>query len=378
MSEPDRSAVPDPGPCPDLSRYGTLREGHYEWFLSDHPWAVAERRRRRAAYYERKRDQAVQARAWVGATDTSLEGAALAEILGPMADEAALRAQVDEAEPDELWVDRLRREHELVVRISEPDYHYPGHLIGPGAAAYPPPGYEPERQYGAMSSSKKAPYRVVDREQQGWHRVGADREARYAADYGWRRELPNRPSYEQLERGRGPLRPIAPITEADSATLRAALRAAGRKAATTLAAALADLYRARRDAYAGDEHDAGPAAHEHARRALVAGREGSWESEALIALMVFGSGLKASRVHAGSRQVIAELLTRWATDPERYTELTETLAGEFSAVADEAGGWAAVADQWLQSRSLAADDAAAAYRYLMSASAHFDPDVGQR
>ncbi|MCT9094219.1 hypothetical protein N4G70_36070 [Streptomyces sp. ASQP_92] len=38
----------------------------------------------------------------------------------------------------------------------------------------------------------------------------------------------------------------------------------------------------------------------------------------------------------------------WVTGPDRYVEVAANVAWLFSGVADEADGWAAVADQYLQ------------------------------
>jgi hypothetical protein len=46
---------------PDLSEYSVIDDVGYEWFLSDHPWAVAERTRRRTAKIERELHDAAKA-----------------------------------------------------------------------------------------------------------------------------------------------------------------------------------------------------------------------------------------------------------------------------------------------------------------------------
>jgi len=139
---------PAAGP-PDLSRYSTVPLEAWEWFLSDHPWAVAERRRRRAAYFAEQQESAEKVRAWTdkiehlepGSTSRDFEAAVrkLAATMRPMADDSQLRSEVDEAEPDELAVAEQRRTLERHRRNAGDDYTYPAHLIGPGAAAYPPP-----------------------------------------------------------------------------------------------------------------------------------------------------------------------------------------------------------------------------------------------
>ena len=155
-SAPD--PVPDPAPVPegmpDLSQLSTIDPAAYEWLLSDHPWAVAERARRRADYEARELATAAKVREWsdrtraraaAGELDQRPPGwrenlERLAELMGPRADEGQLRTTLEAAEPDELKVIRDRRHLETSRQVAgEDDYIYPPHLIGPGAAAYPPP-----------------------------------------------------------------------------------------------------------------------------------------------------------------------------------------------------------------------------------------------
>jgi hypothetical protein len=67
--------------------------------------------------------------------------------MGPRAEEPALHAEAGFAEPDDLYVARVRAEFETRKQVSGPpdahDYQYPEHLTGPSAASYPPPA-EPE------------------------------------------------------------------------------------------------------------------------------------------------------------------------------------------------------------------------------------------
>lgn len=211
-------------------------------------------------------------------------------------------------------------------------------------------------------------YRVVDRENQGWHPTGSAGSEVYAADYGFQRDLADRP-YAELAQTRGPLRPVLPVTDADEAELRDLFGQAGRKTVATLASALDAVWRRLADPHAGRPFAL-------ARRALLAGREGSWESEVLIDIALFGSGLTPKRVNEGIRDLMAAVLWRWVTDPDRYTEVAETLAGIVSRYCDGQGeGWKAVADQWLQPGGLAQDDFSACYRLFYSHSEHFDTGV---
>jgi hypothetical protein len=119
----------------------------YEWLLSDHPDARAERDRRRAATYQADTDRAAAVRAWADKINAQ-PGAPqalrdLAASLGPLADQTGARAEARYAEPDDAYLTRTRAQHETHMQVCGPpgsrDYRYPAHLTGPGAAAYPPP-----------------------------------------------------------------------------------------------------------------------------------------------------------------------------------------------------------------------------------------------
>lgn len=124
-----------------------IDDAFYEWLLSDHPSARAEREYRRAAYYEHQREMAAAVRAWADKVNSepSAPQAArdLAEWMGPRADQSALRAEIEAAEPDNVYVGRLRSDFETHMQVSGPPdayaYRYPEHLTGPSAASYPPP-----------------------------------------------------------------------------------------------------------------------------------------------------------------------------------------------------------------------------------------------
>jgi hypothetical protein len=119
----------------------------YEWLLSDHPDAKAERDSRRAATYQAETGRAAAVRAWADKINAHADAPQtmrdLAATMGPLADQTTARAQASYAEPDDAYVTRLRAQHETHVQVSGPpgswDYRYPAHLTGPGAAAYPPP-----------------------------------------------------------------------------------------------------------------------------------------------------------------------------------------------------------------------------------------------
>jgi hypothetical protein len=122
-------------------------DAFYEWLLSDHPDARAERDRRRTATYQTDTDRAAAVRAWADKINAQPDAPQhlrdLAATMGPQADTTAARAEARYAEPDGAYVTRLRTQHETYMQVSgppgSPDYRYPAHLTGPGAAAYPPP-----------------------------------------------------------------------------------------------------------------------------------------------------------------------------------------------------------------------------------------------
>ena len=126
---------------------GVSDDAFYEWLLSDHPDAKAERDRRRATSYQAQTGSAAAVRAWadkIGAQPDAPQALRdLAASMGPQADQSAASAQARYAEPDDAYVTRLRAQHETHMRVSgppgSPDYRYPAHLTGPGAAACPSP-----------------------------------------------------------------------------------------------------------------------------------------------------------------------------------------------------------------------------------------------
>jgi hypothetical protein len=129
----------------------TTDDAFHEWLLSDHPEARAERDYRRRASYEYERGQAAAVLAWVDKINALAEVPQtmreLADSMGPLADKSAQHAEIAFAEPDDLYVARLRDDFENYMLVSGKsaanDYRYPEHLTGPAAASYPPPP-EPE------------------------------------------------------------------------------------------------------------------------------------------------------------------------------------------------------------------------------------------
>ncbi|WDN56144.1 hypothetical protein [Streptomyces clavuligerus] len=206
------------------------------------------------------------------------------------------------------------------------------------------------------------PVRVVDRYYQGWYLRSAD--GRYDADRGHARGLETM-TYEQLDEARGPLRPVEPPTAGEASAVKAALAGAGRKAAASV---LVSLFRlAEQDARANR-----PAG---VKNWLLTGREGSPESATLDRLAWdIGGDLdeEPARYDAAAVAGLIRVIGGWVSGPDRYVEVAANLAHLFGTVADEAGGWTAVADQHLQRHQRTGHPhhaVEAVQRYLMSHSA---------
>lgn len=129
---------------PPLPHLSSVDDEAYEWLLSDHPWAAAERQRRRTAYHARELADADEALAITDRLQHNPDaGRGLQLVAGTVdriARHSALRADIDDAETDATRTDRLRQRYVTIRRNSgDHDYQYPAHLLGPGAADYPPP-----------------------------------------------------------------------------------------------------------------------------------------------------------------------------------------------------------------------------------------------
>jgi hypothetical protein len=214
-----------------------------------------------------------------------------------------------------------------------------------------------------MRASSLGPGRVVDRDNYGWYQAG-DGQGGFVYCVNYQTRIPD---YSTLVAKRGPVRPVLPVDQADIAELDRLFILAGSKAVTSLAAAIELVFHTLRAAAGG--LNASSASYEYAMRTIKAGRAGSWESELLTEVMLFGNDLNLSRkapksdvtakraagpnhrVNSDARDQMAAIITRWVTAPDRYTEVAETLASIVSGYADQhgPGGWRAIADQWLQS-----------------------------
>ncbi|OUS97326.1 hypothetical protein [Rhodococcus sp. NCIMB 12038] len=232
------------------------------------------------------------------------------------------------------------------------------------------------------------PGRVVDRENQGWFTT-ADAGGNTVYSSRWGSPTCD---YETLLATRGPLRPVLPAISDDVERITELLAASGRRAITTLAAALDVVHhRAREHGWL----DPSVESVDYGAATMTAGRSGSWESAVLLDVIYFGNGLNLTtaapdseehraagpnrRVSAPHRDQLAEIFQRWVSDPRRYTEVAETLAAIVSDFCDTrhgADGWPAIADQWLQPTSLDRDGYATTYRLFYSRSQFYnDPEL---
>jgi hypothetical protein len=126
---------------PGLSGYPTTDDDAYEWLLSDHTWATAERRRRAEAHRIEETMRTAWIRQWNETVDRRGRdaGSDLADLLRPSGDLAGVRAEVRSAEPDDLAVHRDRENYVRERCARGEDYHYPVLCSGPVPATIPPP-----------------------------------------------------------------------------------------------------------------------------------------------------------------------------------------------------------------------------------------------
>ena len=241
------------------------------------------------------------------------------------------------------------------------------------------------------------PYRVVDRDNHGWWQLAGS--GLYQTSRGSQIGVGDL-AYTDLETSRGPLRPVLPITDADEVLLTDTMAWLARRTVTTLTAAIELVFHRLREQ--PRDYPTGLAdieSSDYAMRTLLAGRAGSNQAELLRAVVWIGNAFNLDkhrrgmpndrtslrargpvsrrRVDVGGRKVLADMIYRWVTDPDRYTEVAETLAAAVARFADRErqNGWVSVADQWLQPGTLAKNDAHICYRLFYGQSVHFDPDA---
>jgi hypothetical protein len=177
------------------------------------------------------------------------------------------------------------------------------------------------------------PYRAVDRYGRGWLTC-ADPVHTYPSLDGPALTL------ETLTEQRGPLVPVVRARRDDCDTIRLALAGAGEKALASLLAALSFV-------------SADCEASDNSRDRLVAGRPGSWESELLLSLSVFGDGIMPHRTDLDTVADIRTVLTTWVFGETGRVEVAETLADILGDVIDGRGGWNQITDQQLRQSRIA-------------------------
>jgi len=111
----------------------------YEFLLSDHPAAKAERQRRRDEHLARRAADSDAITAWRERLVTFGHGVPanlhnLAETMGRLDERATLDDAAEHAEPDEVWA-RARQRFTTTARTwgDDPDYRYPTRYLGPAA-----------------------------------------------------------------------------------------------------------------------------------------------------------------------------------------------------------------------------------------------------
>jgi hypothetical protein len=144
-----------PPDTPDLTGRSILDRRFETWLLGDHPAAVAERLRRRAAYLDETFRRHERLAGWLARTtahpprpgdrvDANLR--ALAGSVAPLLDRDLPRLEAELGEPDPARVARQRREWEARQPSGR---RYPARYQGPAAARQPIP---PDRAARARAS----------------------------------------------------------------------------------------------------------------------------------------------------------------------------------------------------------------------------------
>ncbi|MFD8725309.1 hypothetical protein ACFV2H_47070 [Streptomyces sp. NPDC059629] len=185
------------------------------------------------------------------------------------------------------------------------------------------------------------PFRLVDAHDRGWFAVGT---ALYlCAEAEQRRVEPT--SVDELERERGPVRPVVPAPDSDLNRLQDAFTDAGPKAVASLLVALYRLARQHAEA------EAERSGRMQSGR-LYAGGEDSWETVAMRSLL-WGLGVdladKPRRLDEAMIETVHDVVDGWvAPDSDVYVEVANNITEAFQAAARKAGGWQGLADAHFQ------------------------------
>ncbi len=192
----------------------------------------------------------------------------------------------------------------------------------------------------APEDGSSYPFRLVDAHDRGWFAVGP---ALYLCAEAEQRGV-EPTSLEELERERGPVRPVVPASDTDLDRLQTAFTDAGPKAVASLLVALFRLAR---------EH--AEAEYERSGRMqsgrLYAGGEDNWETVAMRSL-VWGLGVdlaeKPRRLDESLIAAVREVVDGWVAPGSVYVEVANNITEAFQAAAQAAGGWRALADEHFQ------------------------------
>ncbi|WP_043686634.1 hypothetical protein [Streptomyces xylophagus] len=185
------------------------------------------------------------------------------------------------------------------------------------------------------------PFRLVDAHDRGWFAVGT---AIYLCANAEERGV-EATSLEELDRERGPLRPVVPASDHDLVRLQSAFTDASPTAVASLLVALHRLARQ----HAEEEH--GRSGRMQSGR-LYAGGEDNWETVAMRSL-VWGLGVdladKPQRLDQAMIDAVRDVVDQWvAPGSGVYIEVANNITEAFQAAAKTAGGWPGLADKHFQ------------------------------
>lgn len=135
---------PEPATGTEASQAPQLDSGAvYEWLLSDHPDARAERSRRRAAACDAELKRAQEILRWSAKVawnpDAPKSLRDLAGTMAPLAASSVERTLASISVPDTDYVAQARADWENFRRADDPDYRYPARYTGEAAASQPVP-----------------------------------------------------------------------------------------------------------------------------------------------------------------------------------------------------------------------------------------------